>query len=231
MRLIWSLILAPFLFTSTLFAQDRPVVIELFTSQGCSSCPPADAFLHELAARDDVVALALHVDYWDYIGWKDIFADPSHTKRQRAYAKAAGKRMIYTPQMVINGQDHVVGNRPKDVEKILRRHRSTPRQVEVSLSRRGNRVKVVANALSNIDTPLVVQVARYKPKSTVDITHGENGGRTLSYSNVVTDWSEVARWDTRDPLSIETRAPGDQPVVVILQRPDHGPIEGVAILR
>jgi hypothetical protein len=93
-------------------AQDRPVLVELFTSQGCSSCPPADALLHKLARRDDVVALALHVDYWDYIGWKDTFAKAAHSARQRAYAREAGRRMVYTPQMIINGADHVVIGRP-----------------------------------------------------------------------------------------------------------------------
>ena len=87
----------------------RPVVLELFTSQGCSSCPPADALLGELAKRDEVVTLAFHVDYWDYIGWKDPFGDPLHTARQRAYAAHLGQRTIYTPQLVVDGAGHVVG--------------------------------------------------------------------------------------------------------------------------
>src|SRR6056297_1329329 len=91
-------------FTAPALADD-PVVVELFTSQGCSSCPPADAMLGELAERDDVIPLALHVDYWDYIGWADIFADPAYTRRQKGYAHATGQRMVYTPQMVIDGQD------------------------------------------------------------------------------------------------------------------------------
>ena len=93
-------------------AADRPVVVELYTSQGCSSCPPADAILAELADREDVIALAFHVDYWDYIGWKDIFADPANTLRQRNYARVAGARSVYTPQMIVDGQDHVVGTKP-----------------------------------------------------------------------------------------------------------------------
>ena len=101
-------------------ADDMPVVVELFTSQGCSSCPPADALLHELSKRDDVIPLALHVDYWDYIGWKDSFAQPAFTARQRGYAQASGRRAIYTPQMIIGGQFDVVGNRPMDVAAIIR---------------------------------------------------------------------------------------------------------------
>ena len=80
-------------------AEQRPVVVELYTSQGCSSCPPADVMFNELAERDDVIVIALHVDYWDYIGWKDEFGDPAHADRQRAYANTAGRRSIYTPEM------------------------------------------------------------------------------------------------------------------------------------
>lgn len=89
-----------------------PVVVELYTSQGCSSCPSADRVLEKLAGRDDILPLSLHVDYWDYIGWADTFADPAYTQRQKVYARNMGERMIYTPQMVINGGAHVVGNRP-----------------------------------------------------------------------------------------------------------------------
>ena len=99
-------------------AQGSPVVVELFTSQGCSSCPPADALLRKLAEEEDVIALALHVDYWDYLGWKDSFATPKFTARQRAYAKKARSRSIYTPQMVVQGEDRVVGN---DAEMVLAR--------------------------------------------------------------------------------------------------------------
>src|SRR5918996_4983900 len=99
-------------------AQTNPVVVELFTSQGCSSCPPADALLAELAGKDGVIALALHVDYWDYLGWADSFASPAFTARQRAYAKKAHSRTIYTPQMIVQGEDRLVGS---DDEMVLAR--------------------------------------------------------------------------------------------------------------
>ena len=92
-----------------------PVVLELFTSQGCSACPPADALLTEYAPRDDVIALALHVDYWDYIGWKDTFGDPAHTTRQKGYAAAADRSFVYTPQMVVDGQGQIKGVKPSQV--------------------------------------------------------------------------------------------------------------------
>ena len=122
--------LAVFSFATPSVAQDsNPVVIELYTSQGCSSCPPADALLKEYADRDDVITLALHVDYWDYIGWADTLARPEHADRQRGYAAAAHKRTIYTPQMVLNGEDHVVGSHPDELAAGIQRHQARAKQV------------------------------------------------------------------------------------------------------
>ncbi|MCH2163523.1 MAG: DUF1223 domain-containing protein [Marinovum sp.] len=208
---------------------DDPVVVELYTSQGCSSCPPADELLHQLAARDGVIALALHVDYWDYIGWKDAFAHPEHAIRQRAYARKAGKRMIYTPQMVIGGVDHVVGNKPKEVAKILASHRakSNPLKVQVELNGRTLRV----TAMGSLNGAAEVHIVRYSPKETVRITRGENRGKTLSYANIVQSFETVAVWDRSSALELETRVKGNQPIVVLVQTADHGPILGAAALR
>ena len=209
-----------------------PVVVELYTSQGCSSCPPADSyFAKELAGRDDVIALALHVDYWDYIGWKDDFANPAYTKRQRNYARAAGHRTVYTPQMIIGGKDHVVGTHPKDVRKHVAAHASIPQSVSVSLARDGNRLKVALSAAEALDTPMVVQVVRYIDLATRDIKRGENAGRTLSYANIVTEWRSIGEWSTRSDKTMSTRVEGDAPVVVIVQRKGFGRIEAAAELR
>src|SRR5689334_7353524 len=109
---------------STAHAEDRrPVVVELFTSQGCNSCPPADAFLGELAARPDVLALSLHVDYWDYIGWKDPFAQRAYTERQRSYSRALNQRFVYTPQMVIDGTLQGVGSETATINKLIEKAR------------------------------------------------------------------------------------------------------------
>ncbi|MEM6588846.1 MAG: DUF1223 domain-containing protein, partial [Pseudomonadota bacterium] len=153
-------------------AQDRPVLVELFTSQGCSSCPPADAFLHELAERENVIALAMHVDYWDYIGWKDSFAQPDFTARQRAYARLGNRKMVYTPQMVINGADHVIGSNPKDTNRVIDAHHQLPVEVDLRASRDGNSMTVSGQVTSDYDDTVSVYVLRYRPYSSVDILRG-----------------------------------------------------------
>ena len=206
-------------------AQDRPVVVELFTSQGCSSCPPADEFMQQLAARRDVIALSLHVDYWDYIGWADIFARPEHTARQRGYAKSGGRRMIYTPQMIINGTDHVVGNRPRDVTELIEKHRSDADDIVLNATRDGGFLHITARTDVAHDRPMLVQLLRYRPEATVAIERGENAGKLLKYANIVTEMTQLAVWDSSEPLAIDTRISGDDPLVVLLQYPDFGTIE------
>jgi hypothetical protein len=213
-------------------AETRPVLVELFTSQGCSSCPPADAFLHELSAQPDVIALALHVDYWDYIGWKDIFAKPAFTKRQKAYAKAGGRRAIYTPQMIIAGQDHVVGTHREDATILIQRHARRDTGVDLSAVRDASgMVTIRAEADAKASGPLVVYLVRYSPHETVEITRGENGGRTIGYTNVVTDWTLIGEWDMAGPLMLQTTVTDDAPGVVILQHKNTGPVMAAAHLR
>ena len=232
MRKLLPLILVPYLMVTAAIAGEgqRAVVVELFTSQGCSSCPPADALLHELAARDDVIALALHVDYWDYIGWKDVFGKSAHTKRQHGYAKAGKRRMVYTPQMIVNGQQDVVGNRPKDVGALILHHMDQSESVDLTLTRDGGEITISAHSLSGT-TPLIVQMARFVPLSEVSITRGENAGHTYSYANVVTDLVELGRWERDAPLTLKARAPEDAYIAVILQQPGFGKIEAAALIR
>jgi len=205
-------------------AEPGLVVVELYTSQGCSSCPPADALLTELTTRDDVLPLALHVDYWDYIGWKDVFANPAFTKRQKAYAQAAGKRMVYTPQMIVGGQDHVVGNKPMRLAKLIEDHHRMAARVQFSVTREGNGLQISAQAVAGVSGKMVVQMVRYIPSKSVDIGRGENAGRRISYSNIVTDWQVLGTWDGVSPLSMQARVDGAAPVVVLLQEAGHGAI-------
>ncbi|MCZ0810661.1 MAG: DUF1223 domain-containing protein [Pseudomonadota bacterium] len=211
--------------------ENRRVVVELFTSQGCSSCPPADALLRELSERDDVVALALHVDYWDYIGWKDSFASPDFTARQKAYAYASGKRMVYTPQMVIGGQHQVIGTKEMKVADLIATHRAQPPEVVLAVTRKDGQLRISAQAPRPVEGPLIVQVVRYMPDATVEVRRGENAGLRLPYSNIVTDWDVEGKWDTAAPLAMELPIEGENPVVVLLQHAGHGPIAAVAELK
>lgn len=205
------------------------VVVELYTSQGCSACPPADEFVAMLASNPNVLPLALHVDYWDYIGWADIFAQAKFTDRQRAYAKAAGMRTIYTPQLIIGGTDRIEGFAPEETAERLRAHLKAATPVRLTVTREGEQLVIRAEADPPLSEPVRVQLVRYKPKETVTIDSGENAGMTISYSNIVTSWEGLGDWSGREPLDITAPFPGDQPGVVILQRP--GPAEILAAAR
>lgn len=212
-------------------AEERPVVVELFTAQGCSACPPADAFLAQLAARDDVLALSLHVDYWDYIGWADTFAAAGHSARQRGYAAATGSRMVYTPQIIVNGTEHVVGTRFREVIDFIDKHRAAAGSgVSVQLRRKDDMVHLEAEATRPHEAPLVVLLARYIPEATVSIARGENAGRVLTYTNVVTELTEIATLTTETRLVLDFDWPRDTPLAVLVQHQGHGPIEAAARL-
>ncbi|WP_294220648.1 thioredoxin family protein [uncultured Shimia sp.] len=215
---------------SPLAADTAPVVVELYTSQGCSSCPPADDYFHrELAGRDDVIALAFHVDYWDYIGWKDIHADPAFTQRQHSYARAAGHRSVYTPQMIVNGKDHVVGAHPGKVEGLIKTHKNGTAAVDLSIMRDGNQLRIKASATQ--PKPMQVHIIRYKPAEKVSIKRGENAGRVLTYANIVSEWKTVKDWNGRSALSANVRVKGDAPIVVLIQGENGGPIETAARIK
>ncbi|REC58845.1 DUF1223 domain-containing protein [Rhodosalinus sediminis] len=211
-------------------AGERGVLVELFTSQGCSACPPADRLLGELAARDDVIALSLHVDYWDYIGWADSFAQPRFTARQKAYARAAHSRSIFTPQIIVDGEDRIMGAKAMTVMDRIRAHAEAPRPVSLSLRREGGRLFVTVSAERPVG-PAVIQLVRYRPSATVHITRGENAGRTAEYHNIATTWRALARWDGAAPLRLATEIEGERPVVVIVQSERHGPVLAAARLR
>ena len=212
-------------------AGESPVVIELFTSQGCSSCPPADALLKSFAGRRDILPLALHVDYWDYIGWKDTFGDPAHAERQRAYARHAGARMVYTPQIIVGGMEHIVGVKPGVLEKAIRMEAAAPDLVSLSLRPAGDKVEISARALGPIPDGTIVQLVRVRPSQTVDIGRGENAGRTFTYSHIVTDWTRIGLWNGEVPFTRKISAPGKDETVVIVQEPGPGRILAAAVLR
>lgn len=136
---------------------DTQVVLELYTSQGCAACPPADAMMAELAMREDVIALALHVDYWDYIGWVDVFADPEHAERQKRYARRHGHSTIYTPQVVINGVDIIEGFRVMQVMDLIAARRARAARIDLTLERPGESVlEISARVMEGGDPPLLL---------------------------------------------------------------------------
>lgn len=210
---------------------EEPVVVELFTSQGCSSCPPADALLARLAERSDVIPLALHVDYWDYIGWADSFASPEYTRRQKNYARAHGVRTVYTPQMVIDGRTAVVGHRPMEVVEEIMEAKNAPETVRLDVSRQDDEIVVRVTALGPIGGEALLQLVRYKPRETVAIGRGENAGKTITYHNIVTGWETMATWNGRDALAVRHAAPGEDQAVVLVQEAGYGPIVAAARAR
>lgn len=226
LSILWMAMAAP------VAAQQGPVVVELFTAQGCSACPPADALIADLAQRRDVLALALHVDYWDYIGWRDDFALAAHGRRQKGYAHAAGRDMVYTPQMMVGGQDALAGARPMKLAELIDRHRGAAQQARLGVERSGAAVVVtVAPAVAPAEVPegaFVLYLVRYDAIRHVDIEAGENAGRSVDYANVVTGWSEVGRWDGQGTRIYDLTLPGDAPAALLLQRLDFGPILAAA---
>ncbi|MFI5408126.1 DUF1223 domain-containing protein [Kaistia sp. UC242_56] len=179
-------------------------VLELFTSQGCASCPPADEMLEDFAKRQDIVALSLPVDYWDYLGWKDTLASHEFTDRQKAYANARGDRQIYTPQMIVNGTSHVVGSDRAAIDAAL--ETKPPLAVPVSMDMVGDaiRVKIGETADSTIprERKATIWLALYKRQVAVPIRKGENQDRTLSYYNVVTRLRPIAMW-RGEPVDVD----------------------------
>lgn len=212
-------------------AEDHPVVIELFTSQGCSTCPPADAMLGELAAMPGVIALGLHVDYWDYIGWTDSFGHAAFTARQEDYARAADARRVYTPQFIVGGVDAVVGADAMEVMSALRRHAEADTGVTLGVTRQDGVLSIAGGAVAPAAQPMAVQVIRYRPAQTVDIEAGENAGHRIAYSNIVTSWDHVADWRGAGPLALEVAISGNDPVVVIVQEAGPGRIVAAAEVR
>jgi hypothetical protein len=167
-------------------------VVELFTSEGCSSCPPADALLADLANRDAAVyVLAFHVDYWDDLGWVDPFASPEFTDRQKAYARSLGGRGLYTPQMIVNGTEQFTGSDRTRAEQSIARALSRPASVLLSLATRAtasDSISVDCKAL-NAPADAVVDVALVQHASSSDVRAGENAGRVLHHSNVVREFA------------------------------------------
>jgi hypothetical protein len=206
-------------------AQSRPAVVELFTSEGCSSCPPAEAYVGELARQKDVLALAFHVDYWDDLGWKDPFSLKMSTDRQYAYSRVFGRSSVYTPQVVIDGKDEFVGTDRRHIGAALAVAR-TGVPLRVSVDPENLVVELSAHEKAG---PGEVLLVAYVRRVTSSIGRGENAGRTLEEFNIVREVRDLGRW-TGDPVSFRTRLtslPRDATdVAVLVQSIDRRQIIG-----
>jgi hypothetical protein len=213
-------------------------VYELFTSQGCSSCPAADELLGRLAKRDDVIALTLPVDYWDYLGWRDTLARPEFTTRQKAYAKALGDGMVYTPQAVVSGLAHVNGSSMDKVDQVIERTAKlfAASRVPIKLSATDGRLLIdVASAPEGgAAKEATVWLATVASSMKVPILRGENQGRTIVYSNVVRALMPVGTWSGKEMVvQLDRRSfmyGNADRCAVFLQQGYGGPIVGAAML-
>lgn len=225
----WAVIITV---TASNAESSRRVVVELFTSQGCSACPPAEEVLGELAGRDDVLALEFHVDYWDYIGWRDPFAKPEFTDRQRLYQTALNQRFVFTPQVIINGQEHEVGSRRMKVERKinaaagLRDERfhgpAGPVLMLTSFGETGMIVEVQAGVHKDLFAAggFDLYFVAFDHAHTTHVTRGENAGKSLTNHNVVRMMRNLGQWNgepMRMRLELEPEAQAAGGFALLLQ--------------
>jgi hypothetical protein len=193
-------------------------VVELFTSQGCSSCPPADAAFRKLVNQGDVIALAYHVDYWNYLGWADTLSSKENTERQHGYAKTMGRSNVYTPQAIVNGRDHLAGADLNGINTKIDTYSSEGNglTVPISATMRGDELEIKIGAGQGKANVVMVYFDKEK---TIDVEKGENSGQKLSYLHSVTNVETVGMWDGK---ATSLTLPAS-----VLQRPQ---LEGCAIL-
>src|SRR6516165_7284240 len=196
-------------------AVERPIVVELFTSEGCSSCPPADALLAELATRPDLLALSFHVDYWDRLGWKDPFSSAAATRRQHRYAELLGLATVYTPQIVVDGKRQAVGSDRAEVERALASARGRRDQVPVALALDHGRAQIKLGPGGDGAAASVLLVG-FDRRHVTAVARGENSGRTLAHVDVVRSIEEVARFDGRaSAIDVPIRSPSDRVAAIV----------------
>ena len=248
--------------TSAFAGDGRPILVELYTSQGCASCPPADALLAKLAKRQGLIAISLPITYWDMLGWKDTLASEANTSRQKAYAAAMGHGGVYTPQIIVDGIKDVVGSRENDVGAAiddaqdaldevsdgdlpagvtaLAPRRTTalmPLLVDIGFTPMPQKLHIAIAAAPDVSKNkpnATIWMLRLRSAVTVRIGAGENGGRTMTYRNVVSDIEDLGRWNGRavsfDLPQAASKIPPHDGVVVVLQQDGYGRVLGTAYL-
>jgi hypothetical protein len=208
-------------------ADPAPTVVELFTSQGCSSCPPADASLAELAKRPDIVALGFHVTYWNNLGWIDPLSTTWATARQNAYAASLGRYQVYTPQMMVDGTMDVVGSDDAALRQALERSRAAAaRHVALGLHRSAGRLELTIPALPLPSRPATIIVAGYDPPHLTKVEAGENDGRELRDVNAVRVFQVIGSWDgTRTTRIVDLAGLGISPAMGVAVLIQLGPLD------
>jgi len=221
-------------------SQQRPVraVLELFTSQGCSSCPPADRLLQSYVTSKDVMALSLPVDYWDYIGWKDTLASPKNTQRQRSYIAAFRDQPMYTPQVIVNGRAEALGSSHRQIENAIMdtTERFEKQRIPVH-SWHNNSTIIIRIGAAPADQPVkeaTIWLMQIQKSANVEIKAGENRGKSLAYKNVVREMTPVGTWNGKAmTIRLSRQAvlrPDTNEGAIVVQEATHGPIIGAAWL-
>jgi hypothetical protein len=222
------------IFTRSAFsAAKRPVILELFTSQGCSSCPPADAYIQTLIGKPGVVPLTYHVDYWDYLGWRDTLGSAEYSQRQYDYAQSRGDKNVYTPQIVINGQQHFVGSQRSSVSDGIGNARSDNSAEWVEITMSENKTDVMIDIAAGAPgKEATLWLMAYAPSVSVEIKKGENAGSTVTYKNVVRKMVPASMWHGEAAKLVLPRSsviPEEcKGWVALLQEGKVGPIIGAA---
>lgn len=220
------------------FKQPRAVV-ELFTSQGCHSCPPADKLIGKFSKEDDILGLSLHVNYWDYLGWKDSFASEETTKRQYSYGRSLGEGQVYTPQAIVNGRAHVVGSDEGKIRALVDYYENSGDGLTVPINVDVNNGKLsIGVDPGDVKQQATLFMVFFNREHSVKIARGENGGKELTYSNVVHEMQPIAvveasGFQMNYPV-MEIKREGFDSCAIILQTQDRsgnpGPILGAAVL-
>ncbi|WP_334128424.1 DUF1223 domain-containing protein [Sneathiella sp.] len=206
-------------------AHQPQMVVELFTSQGCSSCPPADKFLGELVRNTDILGLSFSVTYWDYIGWKDVFASEANDARQDAYRDHLRSRYVYTPQMVIGGVKHVVGSDRSSAEALIKKLSGQMTRLPLEWSFDGDQLNIVLPDGSGDATLWLFDLDH---EENIDIRRGENKGRVVTYHNIVRKIRSLGQWDGKEKIIrldlADIRAQGREGCALVVQQRGYGPI-------
>jgi hypothetical protein len=226
MKNVW-LGLCLLLGAASAMAGERPVVVELFTSEGCSSCPPADALLAELATRPDLLALSFHVDYWDRLGWKDPFSSAAATRRQDRYARLLGLAAVYTPQIVVDGHWQTIGSDRDAVAEAVAQARQASAAVPMTLTLDHGRARVALGA-GGAGTSAAVLLLGFDRRHVDRVGGGENDGRTLTHIDVVRGFAEIGRFGGAAGM-ITAPVPWSVDRVAAMLQADDGRIIGLAV--